>query len=423
MNVAIYCRLSEEDVGKHRNTDDSRSIQNQKSLLWQYARERGWEVHGIYSDDDYAGADRSRPAFNRLLKDAEEHKFDIVLCKSQSRFTRELEIVEKYIHGLFPKWGIRFVSVVDNADTDVKGNKKARQINGLINEWYLEDMSENIKSVLTNRRENGFHIGSFALYGYIKDPHRKGMLIIDECAAETVREIFTLFVSGWGKTAIARLLNERGVPNPTEHKRLSGMRYKRPAGKTGALWSYSAVSDMLANETYIGNMVQGRYGSVSYKTKENRPRPKEEWIVVENTHEPIISRELWERAQEMLRERSRPFASGQIGLFAGKAVCAGCGRALRSSKSRGRAYLKCATRHVAKNACEGAFIPVMVLEEAVLSELRAVECELLGSGYEEVCDGSRKLDRLIINTMVERISIGRGRPETNEIPVTIQWRF
>ncbi|MCL2033896.1 MAG: recombinase family protein, partial [Oscillospiraceae bacterium] len=184
MKAALYCRLSEEDRNKLAKTDDSESIQNQKTMLLQYAMDKGWDVYSIYSDDDYAGADRNRPAWGRLLQDAEDGKFSIILCKTQSRFTREMELVEKYIHGLFPVWGIRFVSIVDNADTENKGNKKARQINGLINEWYLEDMSDNIKSVLTSRRKNGFHIGSFALYGYRKDPDRKGHLLIDEEAAE-----------------------------------------------------------------------------------------------------------------------------------------------------------------------------------------------------------------------------------------------
>ena len=161
--VAIYCRLSEEDRDKLNKTDDSISIQNQKTMLLQYAINQGWEVFSLYSDDDYTGADRKRPEFNRLLRDAEEGNFDIVLCKTQSRFTRELELVEKYIHGLFPIWGVRFIGLADNADTANKGNKKARQINGLVNEWYLEDMSDNIKSVLTSRRQNGFHSGAFAL--------------------------------------------------------------------------------------------------------------------------------------------------------------------------------------------------------------------------------------------------------------------
>lgn len=368
MKAAIYCRLSEEDRNKHSATDDSNSIQNQKTMLVQYAAENHWEVTRIYSDDDYTGADRNRPAFKALLHDAEQKQFDIILCKTQSRFTRELELVEKYIHGLFPVWGIRFVSIVDHADTASKGNKKSRQINGLVNEWYLEDLSENIRSVLDSRRKNGLHIGAFALYGYQKDPDRKGHLLIDPEAASVVREVFRLYASGMGKTAIARQLNDRGIPNPTEYKRMKGLRYQQPNRPNSTLWRYAAIADMLTNEIYIGNMVQGRYGSVSYKTKQNRPRPQSRWYVVENTHEPIIRRELWEEVQTLIARRAKPFGNGQIGLFAGKAICAGCGYAMRSSISRGVRYLKCGSRPVAKDACEGSFIRVERLERMVLEE-------------------------------------------------------
>lgn len=370
MKAAIYCRLSEEDRDKRSFADDSASIQNQKSMLVQYAIEQGWKIYGIYSDDDYAGADRNRPAFRRLLEDAEKRLFDIILCKTQSRFTRELELVEKYLHGLFPQWGIRFVSIVDNADTDVKGNKKSRQINGLVNEWYLEDMSDNIRSVLRNRRENGFHIGATALYGYQKDPERKGHLIIDEEAAQVVREVFTLFSQGYGKSAIARMLNDRGVPNPTEYKRRKGI-IKAPAKqKISTLWKYYTIADMLENEMYIGNMVQGKYGSVSYKTKKNKPRPKEQWYRVEGTHEPIIEKELWEKVKAMRRQKAKPFTTGTIGLFSGKARCGECGYVLRSGKRENWRFLTCPNRSVSKDACGGAFISVSRLESKVMEELK-----------------------------------------------------
>lgn len=377
MKVALYCRLSEEDRNKQCETDDSESIQNQKSMLLQYAAEHKWEVFNIYSDDDYAGADRNRPEFKKLLNDAENHSFDIVLCKTQSRFTRELELVEKYIHTQFPIWGIRFVSIVDNADTDIKGNKKSRQINGLINEWYLEDMSENIKSVLVNRRKSGLHIGAFALYGYKKDTDQKGHLIIDDEAAKIVKEVFTLFSQGYGKTAIARMLNDRNVPNPTEYKRLNGLRYKQPEMKNSTLWKYFAISAMLTNEIYIGNMVQGKYGSVSYKTKQNKPRPKEQWFCVADTHEAIIDAALWEKVQVMIAQKSKPFISGEIGLFARKAKCISCGYTMCSSKNRGKHYLQCSNRHVAKDACSGSFISVDKLEAAVIEELNKMSLEFL----------------------------------------------
>lgn len=389
MKAAIYCRLSEEDKDKRHVTDDSESIQNQKSMLIQYATEQGWEIYGIYSDDDYTGADRSRPEFNRLLEDAKHKKFDIVLCKTQSRFTRELELVEKYIHGYFPIWGIRFVSIVDNADTENKGNKKSRQINGLVNEWYLEDMSENIKSVLTDKRKNGYHIGAFALYGYQKDPQQKGHLLIDEEAAEVVREVFTLFSQGYGKTAIAKILNEQGVPNPTEYKRQKGLRYQQPESQNSTLWRYYTISAMLRNEMYIGTMVQGKYGSVSYKTKQNRPRPKETWYRKENTHEAIIDQELWNTVQRILEEKAKPFATGKTGIFAEKVKCAGCGYHMRSTKTKDRYYLKCATHHIAKDACEGAFISVKALEDAVLSEIHRMSKEYLDI---ETLEKNLKLD-------------------------------
>ena len=377
MNVAIYCRLSDEDRDKLSAHDDSASIQNQKAMLIKYASHNGWTIHDIYSDDDYAGADRRRPQFNKLLGDAKAHKFDIILCKTQSRFTRELELVEKYIHGLFPIWGIRFVSILDHADTANAGNKKSRQINGLVNEWYLEDLSSNIRGVLTSRRQNGYHIGSFALYGYQKDPDLKGHLIIDEEAAAVVREVFTLFSKGYGKTAIARILNERGIPNPTEYKRLKGLRYQRPKDKNSTLWKYYSISDMLTNEIYIGNMVQGKYESISYKTKECRPRPKDQWYIVEGTHEPIIDQVLWNRVQELIAQKAKPFDTGKIGIFAQKVHCAYCDYVLRSAKNRGKYYLQCQTRHISKDACVGTFIPVAELEQMVIAELNRLSAEYL----------------------------------------------
>lgn len=375
--AAIYARLSEEDRAKTNRQDNSGSIINQVMLLRQYAEQMGWDVYECYTDDDWAGADRSRPAFNRLLMDAEQGRFNIVLCKTQSRFTRELEMVEKYIHGLFPLWGIRFVGAVDNADTSVKGNKKSRQINGLVNEWYLEDMSENIKAVLTTRRREGCYIGSTPLYGYRKDLERKGHLIVDPEAAEVVKLIFHSFANGMGKTAIARMLNEKGIPNPTEYKRRKGMIKKVPWHKAGTLWKYFAIADILGNEMYIGNLIQGKYGSVSYKTKKNKPIPKEQWIRVEHTHEPIIDKDLWDTVQKMIQERAKPFSTGEIGLFAKKVRCKHCGYIMRSGKGRGRHYLNCSSRHVAKDTCIGSFIYVDKLEEMVLEEIRRINSKLL----------------------------------------------
>ena len=202
-------------------------------------------------------------------------------------------------------------------------------------------------------------------------------MIIDEEAAAVVREVFTLFSQGYGKTAIARILNDRGIPNPTEYKRMQGLRFSLPPSKNSTLWKYFAISDMLINETYIGNLVQGKYESISYKTSINRPRPKEEWFRVEGTHEPIIDRELWDRVQKMIAERAKPFKVGTIGLFAKKVRCASCGYVMRSSKSGGRHFLQCPSRHYSKGACEGAFISVNRLERMVIDELKRLNAEYL----------------------------------------------
>ena len=388
--VAIYCRLSEEDRFKTKADDDSNSIINQKALLTQYCFDKGWDICKIYSDDDFTGADRNRPAFNALLKGAEAGDFDIILCKTQSRFTRELELVEKYINYLFPLWGIRFVSVVDNADTSVKGNKKSRQINGLINEWYLEDMSDNIKAVLTNRRKNGFFIGAFAPYGYKKDPELKGHLIIDDEAADIVKLIYDLYISGMGRTNIARELNRRHIPTPTDYKLLHGERYKNNHTTTrDHLWRYFMISKILTSETYIGNLVQNKAHSISYKTKIIKPTDRSEWIRVENTHEPIIDRDTWDKAQQILNSKTKPTFTGDFtNIFSKRVFCGLCGGSMRMSKHvNGQRYLRCGTRYYAPEACVGARINYVALTEEILSQFRVMvkeyaDIDVISAGVE-----------------------------------------
>ena len=291
-----------------------------------------------------------------------------------------------------------------------------------------------------SRRKSGFHIGAFAPYGYKKDPEQRGRLLIDEEAAAVVREIFTLFSQGYGKTAIARLLNERGIPNPTEYKRLHGLRYQQPKGKTGALWKYAAISGILTNELYIGNMVQGRYGSVSYKAKQNKPQPREMWYRVEGTHKAIIDRDLWDRVQALSASRAKPFLCGTVGLFARKVRCASCGYTMRSTKSRGKHYLQCTSRRAARDACPGAFISVDTLERLVIQELNSLSQRYLDQ--EELvrrvaCVQSvhqqrerilrdvhvEHLTREMVEHFIDCIIVGKRLPETRNVPVEIHWNF
>lgn len=369
MKVAIYCRLSNEDRDKENKLDDSKSIQNQKNMLVAHAVSQGWEIYKIYSDDDYTGADRNRPAFNEMIREAEARKFDIILCKTQSRFTRELEMLEKYIHDLLPRWGIRFVGLVDNADTANKGNKKSRQINGLINEWYLEDLLENIRSVLTSKRKNGEHIGAFAPFGYKKDPKKKGHLIVDDDAAEIVRLIFSLYTKGWGSNKISNYLNERGIPTPAAYKQMNEMNYRCPSSSEKTIWMPLQVRGILKNETYIGNLVQGRKSSESYKTQRTVMVDKEKWICVEGTHEPIIDKDTWDKVQKRLGQYIRPNGNGEVSIFAKKVKCLTCGATMYASLCKNYRYIRC-QKGVSIAACGKSQIPEQKLMEVVTAKIR-----------------------------------------------------
>jgi DNA invertase Pin-like site-specific DNA recombinase len=284
--VAIYCRLSKED----EKEGESESIQNQKSMLLSHALRHEWEVVGVYADDDFGGTDSSRPEWNKMLAECEKGNIDIVLCKTQSRFSRDMSVIEKYIHGLFLEWKVRFVSIVDNADSSNKGNKKARQIMALTNEWYVEEISDNIRAVFKDKMSNGEYIATFPPYGYKKDTERKNHLVIDVDVAPTVKQIFDWHISGKGAQTIARLLNEQNIPNPRKYQEIQGLRktYMYAENEIG-LWQNYTVRDILKNQTYCGDTVQHRIEKISYKSKKLRKLPKNEWIIAENTHEPITS--------------------------------------------------------------------------------------------------------------------------------------
>jgi len=351
--AAIYCRLSKEDLDKLN--EESESIQNQKLLLMDHAIQQGFRIHNVYVDEDYSGFS-DRPQFKQMIADARRGQFNIVLCKHQSRFTRDMELVEKYIHGLFAERGIRFISLTDNVDTAVRGNKKARQINGLINEWYSEDLSENIRAVFRKKMQDGQYIGAFACYGYSKDPKDNHRLMIDEEAAQIVREIYALYLDGCGASRIALSLTHRSILTPTQHKQQQGLNfvhyYSSVYSERYGAWSVNTVRRILRNEVYIGTMIQGRDRKISYKSKKVVPAPRNEWIIVPNNHEPIVSEKDFYAVQQLMnrkrssqgydenKQRAKPH------LLAGKLFCADCGATMqRSGTSRDGVthYIRCRT--------------------------------------------------------------------------------
>lgn len=378
----IYVRLSDEDRDKRCKQDESESIQNQKSMLINYCIEQGWQIHNILCDEDYSGADRERPAFNQMLRDCEEGKVDIVLCKTQSRFSRDMEIVEKYIHGKFLEWNVRFVSIVDHADTSVAGNKKARQINGLINEWYLEDLSDNIRRTLKHKKLKGEYCCPYAPYGYKLNPDDKHKFIIDPPAAEVVRSIFEMYKQGMGYMRIAKTLNEKQIPPPAVYKEMQGLNYRNPNAENTASrqWRDSSIYYILRQEVYTGAVVQGKSKNLSYKNKKRVKLPKSEWIVVPDMHEPIIDEDLWNAVQNLLKSRQgndKQFksASKEINPLRGIVHCRECGSGMwrmsyQSGENRYK-YYRCRTVKNSEGICDNInSIRQIDLEDLILKELQ-----------------------------------------------------
>ena len=346
MKAAIYCRLSLEDKEKSENY--SESIVNQKSMLLNYAKERGWEVYDIYCDENYSGIDGTRPEYNRLLQDAEEHCFDIILCKTQSRFSRNMEHIEKYLNGKLQEWNIRFVSVLDNVDTDIKYNKKARQINGLINEWYLEDLSDNVKAVLNNKHREGKSTRPFLPYGLKKSRYDKNKIEIDPDSAGVVRRIFNLYTEGVSTKEIAEILNIDKILSPQEYKISKGEKLNIPKRSKNGEWTQQAVIRILKNRMYTGDLVHNIYSKPSYKTKRVIKNGEEMWTVIPNSHPAIVSGDIFKKANEILKNR------GIRNVFIRCGVC-GCKMSIinKRCKEREYKYIKCKNCKLTVN---GAFI-------------------------------------------------------------------
>ena len=384
--VALYLRLSKEDQDKLQKGDDSASIQNQRLLLTDYALERDYEIVEVYSDDDESGLFDTRPDFERMLRDAKLGKFNIILAKSQSRFSRNMEHIEKYLHHDFVNLGIRFIGVVDGADTANYGNKKSRQINGLVNEWYCEDLSNNIRSAFKAKMKAGQFLGSSCPYGYVKDPKDHNHLIIDDYAASIVRRIYYLYLQGNGKAKIGRILTEDGILIPSRYKReVLGIRYHNShESETTKNWSYQTVHTILNNEVYLGHVVQNKHSNLSYKDKKHVLQPKEKWIKVENQHDPIIDAETFRQVQERQKIRTKAVNNEQRdnSIFSGILVCADCKHTMvRMYERRGKHEFIgfcCKTyKTQGKKACTSHAINYEQLKNVVLEAIKKEARQIL----------------------------------------------
>ena len=373
--VAIYARLSKEDKNK-LFTEESESIQNQKNMLINYTIEKNWNVYDIYCDEDFSGVDDTRPEFNRLLQDAKNKKFNIILCKSQSRFTRDSIYVEDYLHNKFQQWGVRFISVVDSVDTEDKGNKKSRQINGLVNEWYLEDLSDNIRKTFDTKRKMGEFIGAFAPYGYVKDEKDKNKLVVDDPASLIVKRIFNMYVNGNSMEQIKKTFNLEDIPCPTKYKEQTTT-YKNAMIKH-YLWTSETIKRILTNPTYIGNMTQGRQMKVNYKTNKFIKIPREKWIISENTHEAIIDEENFNLVQTMIEQKSHYQKYERTDhILNGLLRCGDCGAKITYrreliKKNNTKIFITLCSTYAKRNGCTRHKMGLEELNDLVIQDVKFI---------------------------------------------------
>ncbi|WP_195276963.1 recombinase family protein [Anaerotruncus rubiinfantis] len=404
--AALYIRLSREDGDK----EESDSVQNQRSLLRAYLEnEPELTLADVYVDDGYTGTNFDRPGFSRMMEKIRQKQINCVIVKDLSRFGRNYIEVGKYIEQIFPFLDVRFISVGDMLDS----YKNPQAMNNLIvpfkniiNDEYCRDISNKVRSSLDMKRKRGDFIGSFACYGYRKDPDNKNRLLADEPAAQTVRDIYRWFLSGMSILGITRKLNSLGVPSPAAYKQLAGLNYHSPSNaRGGALWHDRTVRRILQNQMYIGNLVQGVNRVRSYKVQKAAGVPQEDWIVVENTHEPIVERADFDKAQNLLGRDTRTApGSDQLSLFSGFLRCADCNRAMVkkriSQPCRDYIYYHCAAyKKTAGSACTRHTIRADELETAVLQSIQkqvelAVEMDQLIDAINRSPGGKRQSGRL-----------------------------
>ena len=328
-NIAVmYLRLSKEDGEKV----ESNSISNQREMINAYARKNQFTIVGEYVDDGYSGANFDRPNFREMIKDAYDKKFDTIIVKDLSRFGRDYIEAGKFIQRIFPENGIRFISVNDNYDSksaDMNDTHLILPIKNFINDSYCRDISNKVKSSQKIKREKGDFISAFAPYGYKKSDENKNKLVVDEQAAPNIKNIFDMKLMGYSSKAIADELNHLGVLTPRKYKESQGFKCNGFQNIKGGNWSAKAVNRIIENEVYIGNTLQGKSITLNYKNKKQIGKDKEEWIRVEDTHEAIVSKEVFAIANTMLkRDLNNSRGKDKIDIFTGMLFCKECGSSL-----------------------------------------------------------------------------------------------
>ena len=373
--AGLYLRLSQED----ERQGESVSIDNQRTILRKYAEEHGFEIHDEYIDDGVSGTTFQRPEVQRLLDDAKTGIINTIIVKDLSRFGRNYIEVGQYVDYVFPAFGIRFIAIQDNVDTENRDSNAMEMmpIVNIFNEWHAANTSKKIKAVRRSNAHAGIYSAKKASYGYLKGPDKKRTPVIDEETAPVVRRIFELYAAGTSPKNIADILNAEGIPSPGK------LAYERLGHKGRPnemrLWCEVSIRFMLNNIMYIGHLPMLQETTVSYKNHKRQAKDRSDWVITYNNHEPIIPQELWDRVQERQKHmaQGRKTKTGFIHPLSGFLVCADCGSKLKmsghlnGSKTAYQYHFDCGLHiRYGKTLCFSHFISAKVLEEIVLGDIR-----------------------------------------------------
>lgn len=370
--AALYCRLSVDDG----NFGGSVSIETQKILLEQYCKDHKITDYKFYCDDGCSGTNFDRPSFKKMLSDIDEGKINLVIVKDLSRFGRNYVEAGMYVQR-FTDSNIRFIAADDNYDSLVNSDDLLFPIKNVVNEMYARDVSKKTKAAKKAKARDGQFIGSKAPFGYKIDPNDRHHLIVDEPAAQVVKRIFRLASEGVGYNKMAKIFREEKVLTPIAYFNLNNPDYfKSDYWRKEFDWHVTSIRAILNNEVYLGKLVYGKQRNKSMKSKEKVRNPKEEWIVVENCHEPIITQELWDTVHKILNAKHRPAKAGEVQMFAGLLYCSDCGHCLTYSQKQRKdgsyhgAYSCWMYKTHGKEYCTSHYITFDTIYELVLIDIQ-----------------------------------------------------
>lgn len=372
--AGLYLRLSQED----ERQGESLSIENQRTILRKYAEEHGFEIHGEYIDDGISGTTFDCPEVQRLFDDAKTGVINTIIVKDLSRFGRNYIEVGQYVDYVFPAFGIRFIAIQDNIDSANResGAMEMMPIMNVFNEWHAANTSKKIRAVKRSNARDGIYTAKKASYGYKMGTDKKRAPVIDEETAPVVKRIFEMYASGISPRKIAETLNLEGVPSPATYAYEKFGQKAKP--NAVGLWSAITIREMLDKIIYIGHMPQLRWTSLSYKNHKRFRKNEEEWTVVYNTHEPIISQELWDKVHQRQKSvaQGRKTKVGYTHPLSGFLFCADCGNKMKlctSLNRNGKRFLHfdcCYHVRYGKAYCFSHYIAASVLDEIVLEDIR-----------------------------------------------------